>query len=207
MELRYLVSVMDPKTHIVSVSITGQYNGEDELSIFLPSWSPGSYLMREYPKNLRSVGVFSQSGEFLNFIQIKKGEWTIDFKSSELKSELKSFEIRYDVYCHELTVRTSHVDESHAFLHGPSYLMGIKNQSIKPTIEFKFTPLWSKLHTGLNDISTKREVFLYSADSYDDLIDCPVEIGCHESDGFMFDKKEHNLVWYGETYHLSLIHI
>src|SRR5690606_13538501 len=45
-----------------------------------------------------------------------------------------------------------------------------------------------------------REVFLYKADNYDDLLDSPVEIGCHESDGFMHDDKEHHLVFYGNQY-------
>ncbi len=200
MELKYVVSVMEPKTHIVNVKVSGSYDGQDELSFFLPSWSPGSYLMREYSRNIRTVTVQSDNGEFLNFSQTSKGEWKIDFKNSELKGKVNEFHIAYDVFCHELTVRTSHVDETHAFLQGPTYLIGIKNVEIKPTIEFKFTPLWSKLHTGLKDISDKREVFLYEAATYDDLIDCPVEIGCHESDGFMHEGKEHHLIWYGETY-------
>lgn len=200
MDIKYSVEVMDPKTHIVSVKVEGLRSGAEELTFYLPSWSPGSYLMREYSKNIRSVKVLSNTGEYLNFSQTAKGTWKIDFKGSELKSECTSFSIEYDVYCHELTVRTSHIDETHAFLHGPSYLIGFLGLEVKPTIEFKFSPLWSKIHTGLLDISEDRSRFIYSAPSYDDLLDCPVEIGCHESDGFMHEGKEHHLIWYGEQY-------
>lgn len=200
MNLSYLVEITDPETHMVNVEIRGKKPEAGTLSVFLPSWSPGSYLMREYARNIRTIRVQSGNGEYLAFSQTAKGEWLIDFDGSDLNKPCEEFLIKYQVFCHELTVRTSHVDYSHAFLHGPSYLLGVKDIDIKPTIEFKFPGLWSKLHTGLRDISEERTKFLYEADSYDDLIDCPVEIGCHESDGFMYDGKEHHLIWTGIQY-------
>lgn len=200
MNVHYLVEITNPEQHIVKVRLSAKNEDFEQLTVFLPSWSPGSYLMREYARNIRTFKALSDSGEYLQFEQIEKGKWSLDFKNSDLKSPCKEFSIEYEIFCHELTVRTSHVDESHAFLHGPSYLMGIEHKNIKPEIEFKFPALWSKLHTGLKDISDKREVFRYSAESYDELLDCPVEIGCHESDGFMVDGKEHHLIWYGEAY-------
>lgn len=200
MQVHYLVEITDPQTHMVKVRLSAQKPDLDKLSFFMPSWSPGSYLMREYARNIRTIAVKTSQGEYLSFDQIAKGVWEIDFKNSDLKGACTSFDIEYEVYCHELTVRTSHVDESHAFLHGPSYLIGIQDHDIEPIIEFRFPALWSKLHTGLKDISEQREKFVYSAPNYDDLIDCPVEIGCHESDGFLVQGKEHHLIWYGESY-------
>lgn len=200
MNIKYLVEIEDPKTHIVNVTLKFEREQEDKTTFFLPSWSPGSYLMREYSRNIRTINVQSQNGEALFFEQISKGAWSIDFNKSELAKPCQEVTIFYKIYCHELTVRTSHVDESHAFLHGPSYLMGLRGKKLSPVVEFRFPALWSKLHTGLKDISEKRDVFLYSAESFDDLLDCPVEIGCHESDGFMVQGKEHHLVWYGEQF-------
>lgn len=200
MNVQYQVEIMNPKTHMVNVKVKIPCKGVDELKVFLPSWSPGSYLMREYAKNIRSFRVFDQQGEFLKFIQEEKGLWSIDIKNSDIKNVCTEILIDYEVYCHELTVRTSHIDESHAYLHGPSYLIGVFGEEITPTISFKFSPLWAKIHTGLKEISAKRDEFIFTAESYDVLLDTPVEIGCHESDGFMFDEKEHHLIWYGESY-------
>lgn len=200
MQVHYQVEIKNPETHMVSVSMKFKRENEAKISVFLPSWSPGSYLMREYAKHVRTFKALNSAGEFFYFEQVKKGEWEIDFEKSDVKTKTGEVEVKYEVFCHELTVRTSHIDEYHAFLHGPTYLMGVKNQEIKPTIEFKFPGLWSKLHTALDDISEKRDLFLYKADNYDDLIDSPVEIGCHESDGFMHDKKEHHLIFVGNQY-------
>lgn len=200
MKVHYLVEITNPLTHIVRVKLTAKRDKREKLTFFLPSWSPGSYLMREYSRHIRTLKVLSDNGEYIDFSQTTKSCYEVDFKNSKLNKECKEFTLEYEIYCHELTVRTSHVDESHAFLHGPSYLMGIKDESLEPTIEFRFPALWSKLHTGLKDISEVREKFLYEAESYDVLLDTPVEIGCHESDGFMHDGKEHHLVFYGDQF-------
>ncbi len=198
MSLHYLVQIKDPKNHYVQVTMEFERADKGTLSIFLPSWSPGSYLMREYSRHIRNIKAVQENGEDLFCSQIDKGTWEINFKKSDTKKNGRKISVHYEVYCHELTVRTSHIDESHAFLHGPSYLMGLVDSKMKDiTIEFRFPALWSKLATGLKDISQKREIFLYSAKDYDELLDTPVEIGCHESDGFLVDGKPHHLNFYG----------
>lgn len=198
--VNYLVKIEKPKLSLLEMRMSFDYFGENNIKVFIPSWSPGSYLLREYGKHVRSVKALTQGGEPLYLIQTAKGEWKIDIKKSETKSEVKRIDLSYEVYCHELTVRTSHIDLSHAFLQGPTYIMGIKDQEIKPTIEFKFLPLWSKLHTSLEPVNGERGRFIYTSENYDTLIDTPVEIGCHESDGFLHDDKEHHLIFYGEQY-------
>ena len=202
MKVQYLVQIENPHQNMVKVTLRFKRRGDQtKLRFFLPSWSPGSYLMREYARHIRWIKAEQDNGEALFFEQTAKGEWEIDWNQSLLKSESENVVVSYEIYCKELTVRTSHVDSTHAFLHGPSYLMGIKGETLKdPVIEFRFPPLWSKLSTGLKNISTKREEFIYSAKNYDELVDAPVEIGCHETDGFEYQGKNHYLAFYGQTY-------
>ncbi len=195
MKAQYLIEIEDPKTHYVKVRYTLSEISEDKLSIFLPSWSPGSYLMREYVRHLQKLQLTNIKGKEVQFEQKAKGLWEIETKGEQ------EITIRYEVYCHELSVRTSFIDDSHAFLHGPSYLMGTQNEvSGQLEVEFKFPPLWSKLNTGLKDISTDRQRFIYSAENYDVLIDAPVEIGCQETDGFQVAGKNHFLAFYGNQW-------
>jgi len=202
MKVQYTVSIDHPELHHVKVNMRlTKKSGQNKLQLFLPSWSPGSYLMREYARNIRWFEATQSNGEVLNYKQLAKGIWEIDWASSDLKKPSDELIVNYEIYCKELTVRTSHVDSSHAFLHGPSYLMGVMSECQDClTIEFRFPSLWSKLSTGLKDISTKREVFIYEAKNYDELIDSPVEIGCHETDGFEFNGIPHHLAHYGELY-------
>ncbi|MBC97691.1 MAG: hypothetical protein CME63_08075 [Halobacteriovoraceae bacterium] len=198
MKLEYKLSITEPWTHYVKVRLTGKRpKGQDTLDFFLPSWSPGSYLMREYAKGVRKFRAVSGNGEFLYFEKRDKGTWRVDWSQSELKAQGEEFTIEYEIYCNEISVRTSHVTEEHAFIHGPSVFMGIVGEVLdKPTLEIEFPPLWSKVTTGLKDISDKRERFIYEAKNYDELIDTPVEIGCHETNGFRVDGKDHHLAYY-----------
>lgn len=201
MKVHYLVEIDRPEHHHVKVTLKITDLKSSKFQVFLPSWSPGSYLMREYSRHVRWFEASQANGEVLFHTQLAKGTWEIDWDKSGIKTKQNSLQVSYDVYCKELTVRTSHVDSSHAFLHGPSYLMGVVGEGLdNPTIEFRFPASWSKLSTGLKDISEKREVFLYTAPDYDQLIDAPVEIGCHETDGFMALGKPHNLAFYGDQY-------
>jgi predicted metalloprotease with PDZ domain len=201
MNLYYTINITDPMTHIAKISISGsRKKGQEQMEFFLPRWSPGSYLMREYGKNVRSFKACSAKGADLYFTQKSMGIWTLDWNHPEFRNEELEFSVEYEVYCHELTVRTSHIDESHAFLHGPSLLMGVTGATItNPRLELRFPALWSKVTTGLKDVSETREKFVYEACDYDTLIDAPIEIGCHETDGFKVNGKDHELAFYGET--------
>lgn len=202
MKLAYKLSIDTPATHQVRIIISGKKeNGDNSLDFFLPRWSPGSYLMREYSRHLSNIKAENSIGERLHLEQTDISTFKIDWNKSTLKNtgnDQDSFTVSYSVFCHELTVRTSHVDDSHAFLHLPTLLMGVLNKEIlDPTIELSFPASWSKVTTGLKDISQKREVFIYSAKNYDDLIDSPIEIGCQETDGFEVDGIPHDVAFYG----------
>ncbi len=203
MDLKYKLKIDDPSSHFARICIEGKRPKKtSKLVFFLPSWSPGSYLMREYGRNIRGLNVKTGQGKDLFFKQIDKSQWVVQFDDSAFKTEEELFSLSYDVYCHELTVRTSHVDESHAFLHGPSLFMGVLDQeqgqnSSGPELTLEFPSSWSKVTTGLASISKDREIFLYRAKNYDELIDSPIEIGCQETDGFQLNGKDHELGFYG----------
>lgn len=202
MKMNYKLIIDNPSTHQVHVIIKlNKPEDKNRIHFFLPRWSPGSYLMREYSRHVSKLEATTSNGQRLFLEQTDISSWTVDFEKSDLaKDALKNSEITlsYDVYCHELTVRTSHVDESHAFLHLPTLLMGVEAYEMDhPELRIEFPPMWSKVTTGLKDISTKREEFIYTAEDYDDLIDSPIEIGCQETDGFMVDNVPHEIAFYG----------
>ncbi|MCT4641996.1 MAG: PDZ domain-containing protein [Bacteriovoracaceae bacterium] len=202
MKIRYSIEIPNPKDHLLLVKIDYKKPSDaNTLTFYLPSWSPGSYLMREYSRNIRYLKVIAANGEPLYYEQIDKGAFRIDWSCSQLNKEVEGFTVEYAIYCHELTVRTSHIDESHAFIHGPSVFMNIDEVTLTDIeLEIKLNPLWSKIHTALKEISKQRSEFIYHATNYDDFIDSPIEIGCHESDGFKAFGKDHHLCFYGKQY-------
>ena len=198
----YQVKILRPSTHYVQVRLTLTHVSlPNQLEVFLPSWSPGSYLMREYARHLRCLKVSNQFGEELAVIPKSKSAWTILPFQSNPNNKSQQVVVEYEVYCHEASVRTSYIDESHAFLHGPSYLLGLLTQDssvIAPVIEFDIPKSWSKIAVSLKAApNSPREVLRYQAQSFDELLDCPVELGCHDSDGFQIENTTYELATYG----------
>lgn len=204
MKINYRLSIENPDSHLVKVSLSGDIsqlsstNFAKKIKLFLPRWSPGSYLIREYARHLRGLRAKQGNGEDLWIEKVAPSVWEIDWERSQLKQAQTQFEVSYVIYCHEFSVRTSWVESEHAFLHLPTLLMGVLGEKLDhPELELRFPPMWSKITTSLKDISPKREIFLYGASNYDELIDTPIEIGCHETDGFMVAKVPHNWATFG----------
>lgn len=188
-----------PEHHLVDIRLEidiHEIDPSQDLELILPAWSPGSYLIREYCKHIQGLRVLDNKGRWVNFEQVEKAKWVIP---NQALQSLESLDIRYKVYCHDVSVRTSFVNQEHAFLHGPTLFITPKSlMKSKIALEVRFPGLWSKLHTGLKDVSPKRDEFHYEASDYDELVDCPIEIGCHESDGFRVHGKDHHMIHFGQ---------
>jgi predicted metalloprotease with PDZ domain len=156
-------------------------------------------MIREYVKHLNLLKVQDHLGRDLFVDKKQKNIWEIELKKLQSDFSSESITIEYQVYAHEIGVRHSYVSAEHAFLHGPSYLIGFQDQlDQEHQLVIKPNPLWSKISTGLKEISEKRDEFIYLASDYDELLDCPIEIGCHETDGFEHAGKKHYLAYYGQ---------
>ena len=196
MSIGYTLNIENPHQHYVSVELSFDLDDKGQANVFMPSWSPGSYLLREYARFVRKPAALDSRGAPVEFAQIEKGTWQI---SGGNVAAGERVHFKYEVYCHELTVRTSYVDGEFAFIHGPSVFMGVEHLLAQPvTLKLSFPATWSKISTGLKDVSPTRDSFEYSSPNYDDFVDCPIQIGCHFTDGFKVNGKDHEIAFYGE---------
>lgn len=192
LDITYRVKIPNPADHQVGVVVELMGDLPDSLSFLLPSWSPGSYLIREYARHVNRVEASNEAGERLNCYKTDKGVWKVE------GSKGKKLSFSYWVYAHELTVRTSHVTSEHAFLHGPSYLVSTVGHEKTPhKLKLEIPKGWTKVTTALKEISEKRDEFIFEAPNYDHLIDCPIELGNQLTDGFMVDGIPHELAFFG----------
>ena len=194
--INYTLRMDRPQTHYfqVEMEITG-YN-ESEFEIKMPVWSPGSYLVREFSKNVDQVFVVNDKNQELPIEKTAKNTWLIK------KGKAKKVTVRYDVYAFELSVRTSFLDLTHGFVSGSGVFMYVPNHKkdkgtlvIKPYKEFK------KITTAL-PLSAEDQASdgakTYSYANYDHLVDCPIEIGNQEIFDFTAAGVKHTVGIYGK---------
>ena len=61
----YKLSMPKPQNHYFHVEMELKDFNEKEIDISLPVWAPGSYLVREFSKNINLVKAFDENGQRL----------------------------------------------------------------------------------------------------------------------------------------------
>ncbi|MEA3336558.1 MAG: PDZ domain-containing protein [Chloroflexota bacterium] len=209
--IQYAVSMPRPETHLFHVEVQVNDPEQAEFDFVMPSWTPGSYLIREFSRHVQEFEAFCpECGESLDWQKVNKNTWRVT-NPGKLGAV-----IRYLVYANELSVRTSHLDTSHGYFNGATlfmYLDGYRHQPVALSVTPPFAD-WI-VSTGLPEAAAtsgggngagngSRHISSpaiagdhYCADDYDHLIDCPVEIGNHRLLSFEVDGKPHQIAIWG----------
>ena len=159
--------------------------------VALPVWIPGSYLVREFSKNLSHLTA-QQGRTKLTASQIDKCTWQIDCKPS------KPLVLRYQIYAHDNSVRTAWLDAERGFFNGTSVCLKVAGQEaalhLLEVKQPKSGKNWS-VATGLKAHKIDKRGFgTYSASNYDELVDSPVELGTFWSGSFTACGVPHRFV-------------
>lgn len=198
-EISYTVSMSKPWTHLLEVEMrlkSSQMPGAAELQ--MPVWTPGSYLIREYARNVQDFAVKDAGGNNLTWQKINKNTWQIDTKNSN------EIVVAYRVYANELTVRTNELNADHAFFNNAGLLMNPKGFLGAPST-LKVVPFGSwKIATGLPRVEDAENTF--RAPNFNILYDSPFEVGNFAEISFNVEGKAHRFVIEGEgNYDLNRI--
>lgn len=171
--LRYHVSIPDLHQHLAEVRVEVPIPASGSLSLVMPSWSPGSYLLREYGRHVQAFEASDDKGQALSWAKSARGTWQI-----EVPPQCAGLVVRYRLFCHDLNVRANHIEDTHAFLNGPSVFMLVEGRDDQPCEVTFQAPLadW-RIHTALPRMDGVREAPVGSAtllaDDFDHLADCP----------------------------------
>lgn len=195
MSIKYTVNLFNPHAHIFKVSLEIQNPDKNGQILSLPAWIPGSYMIRDFAKNIINLEVRSNN-EIIKHEKIDKSTWKIETANAPISVE-------YQIYAWDHSVRSAHFDMTHAFFNGTSlFLMphGFENDEyeveiLEPT-DKKYTD-W-KVATSLSNKKLNSSGFgLYQANNYDELIDHPVEIGTHTEFQFSVENTPHKMALTG----------
>ncbi len=195
MHLRYAVSIPDPATHLFHVSLTCDPVPPGEWSWQLPSWTPGSYLIREYARQVDDVAATDGAGNALAVSKSDKLTWRVTVPTGG------AVVLHYTVYAHELTVRTSHLDTQQGLLNGTSVFMyAVGHQHEPGTVHLTLPDGW-RAYTGLAPAPEAASLSapLFQFADYDELGDCPILLGTPAVEPFDVDGVPHEVVVTGPS--------
>lgn len=188
-KIHFTVSFSEPQAHYADIQMEISDIKKDYLDIKMPVWTPGSYLIREFEKNTEGFTAKNGKNDQLAAQKINKNTWRVHtLNSNEVR-------ISYRVYAFEISVRTSFIDASHAFLSPAGIFMYIDGLIDHPaTVTIKPDERWSKISTGL-EAAAGTNTF-YAAD-FDILYDSPIEVGNQDVFEFTAAGVKHEVAMYG----------
>ena len=190
--IRYTLSFPEPHTHYVEVTAVVPADRRSAVDLMMAVWTPGSYMVREYSRNVEAVTAATQDGRALAVDKSDKNRWRIAAGGAP------SITVKYRVYAREMGVRTNWVETDFAMLNGAPTFMTLADGTARPhDVVIQPARGWRTSVTGLAEMSGGSH--RYRAPDFDTLVDSPIVIGNPAVYEFSVDDKKHYLVNVGEA--------
>ena len=206
--IQYQISPLNPNSHLFEVLLSFKSTINQSYTLTLPAWLPGSYMIRDFAKNITEIAAVNSVGAVIELTKTDKQTWLLQASDEQVQ-------VRYQVFAFDLSVRTAYLDSQRGFFNGSSTFLQVEELSAQPC-QLKIQPSALAEHnqwrvaTGLpREKGTEKYQFgNYIADNYQHLIDCPVAIGEFDSTEFTVEGVVHHLVFtskhYGDTQQLAV---
>ena len=196
--VRYRIIPLEPRAHLFEVRCTVDDPTPQGLRFQLPTWIPGSYLIREFARHF--VRVHAEAGDMpLRIRKEAKDVWRTE------PSRVPVCVIA-QVYAYDLSVRTAYLDGTRAYFNGPSVFLRPEGYEQAPCTLDIVRPAgdeyrdW-RVATTLPSLDAPPHGFgVYRAATYDELIDHPVEISDFALAGFSAGDVHHRVALTGHTH-------
>lgn len=172
--LKYAVSFEQRTTHRIAVTMTIPSPATDSFELMMATWTPGSYLIREYSRHLDDVKPATGSDSATRVSKISKNRWRVQCVPG------KDVTLHYEVYCREMSVRSNWVDSDMAILCGAAFVLTLpvtdpNAPKIEHQIQLHLPAEWSRAVTSLSLVDGQPNTF--RAASFDELADSPMICG------------------------------
>ncbi|HEY9195758.1 MAG TPA: PDZ domain-containing protein, partial [Mucilaginibacter sp.] len=187
--ISYSVSFPEAQAHYAEVEMHITGLRQNTLDLKMPVWTPGSYLVREFAKNIEAFNV-SINGKTVASPKINKNTWRVTTKGATAAV------VKYRVYANEVSVRTSYITAEHAFLSTTGIFVYPANMLHAPST-IKLVPYkdWAKVSTSLEMVNGNP--FVRYSPNFDILFDSPIEVGNQDVFGFDVDGVKYEVCMFG----------
>jgi predicted metalloprotease with PDZ domain len=184
--VRYALSFPRPDNHYIEVDATYPTAGRAQLDLMMAVWTPGSYLVREYSRNVENVSAVSPEGRGLDVTKTAKNHWRVQ------TSGAREVRLKYRVYSREMGVRTNWVESGFALITGAGTFITVADGTPRPhLVSLALPPGWKTSISGLPGGDAPNS---FAAPDFDVLVDSPIVAGNPAIHRFIVGGKPHFLV-------------
>ncbi|MEM0983698.1 MAG: PDZ domain-containing protein [Planctomycetota bacterium] len=187
--VRYAVNLDKHFAQLVEIETTIDTKGLDEVTVHMPAWRPGRYVLLDPSGDIRRFEVTDNVGRALPWEKVRRSSWKIETNGAA------EITIKHEIFADRLGERTIHVDGEHAFISGVAaflYTDTYRGEPLEVTVNM---PRGWEVATGLEKHPRKRNTWV--SPDYDILVDSPIEVGTHTLIEFDVDGTPHEIAIWG----------
>jgi len=190
--IRYTLSFPAPHTHYMEVTAVVPTGGRPAVDLMMAVWTPGSYMVREYSRNVEAVSAAGPDGRSMPVEKTDKNRWRVATGGARTAT------VKYRLYAREMSVRTNWVEADFAMINGAPTFITLADGVARPH-EVVIEPArgWRVSMTALPEMAGGAH--RYRAQDFDTLVDSPIVVGNPAVYEFTVDSKRHYLVNVGEA--------
>jgi predicted metalloprotease with PDZ domain len=189
--IRYTLRFPAPHTHYVEIEAAIPTGNRPQVEVYMATWTPGSYLIREYERHVEAVTA-TAAGKPLTVVKSVKNRWRISTGGAAAVT------LRYKVYSREMTVRNNWVESAFAMINGaPTFITLVERAARPHEVRIELPQGWKSVQTALMPIAGSTNAF--RADDFDTIVDSPIIIGNPVTREFTVDGKKHVVVFEGDS--------
>jgi predicted metalloprotease with PDZ domain len=184
------LSFADKNSQYIHVRSTFEVQA-DRLDLHLPSWTPGSYLIRDFATNLEQLQASDPSGNPLNVRKLATHHWQVETRG------VNRVAVEYHVWAGRRNVSESWVEAEFGLLNGTGvFLYSEQTSGQQQTVRIQLPADWGLIQTSLERTGTAGE---FIARDYDELVDSPILAGNPVVYEFEVDRHPYSLVMLREN--------
>ncbi|WP_338517594.1 M61 family metallopeptidase [Alteromonas gracilis] len=207
--LQYTLTLSNWRANEFSVSLFIPKHDKNELLLTLPSWIPGSYMVRDFAKSIITLSAVSDGDN--STLPIEK----IDKQSWKVKTSGNPCSVSYTVYANDLSIRSAFINDEYAFINGTSAFLSVEGmRDVGCTLEVRvptddphlsawqaYTSMPKSTDTSPLDDTVYRvfHSWHYACECYGDIIDHPIYIGLADTHTFEVDGVTFTLLFSGNN--------
>jgi predicted metalloprotease with PDZ domain len=199
--IKYRVSLKNPEAHIFHVRMEIPPSPQG-IVVALPAWN-ALYQVRDFSYRVRDVQAFQSNVSGAPHVPLRKLDkqtWQVEYPwDGALSPSAKPAVVTYSIEWNDPGPFNSQLDMHHAFVNFAEVLMYLPDRRGEATV-VQFDDVPSGWHAAA-ELTAVPDASAFSAESYDKLVDAPVEIGTFEE--FRFDEgaTRYRVVVDGKDWH------
>lgn len=185
--MAYTVALSAPNRHELTVTMDVPALDQSVAELVFPVWTPGSYMIRDFSRNVFDIEVTNAKGQALPLQRLAKHRW-------QVATQGQPFRVKHTVFAYDPGVRAAYLDVDRAVLNGTSLFFFVQGHVERAcTLQIEAPKGWD------TSVALPGRGGRYLATSYDELVDSPCAVGTHQRIRFKEGGVPFEVAWLGPS--------